>query len=57
MRVGIIIEPRNEISNKAACATSKGSDQPVHTRSLILVITSQNASLLEITVVAQLLLQ
>ena len=26
---------RYEISNKVVCATSKGSDQPAHTRSLI----------------------
>ena len=28
-------EPVNGISNNVVCATSKGSDQPVHTRSLI----------------------
>ena len=27
-------EPRHEISNNMACATSKGSDQPGHTRRL-----------------------
>ena len=27
--------PWHEISNNVVCATSKGSDQPVHTRSLI----------------------
>ena len=27
-----IYEPRHEISNNVVCATSKGSDQPVHTR-------------------------
>ena len=31
----IIIEPRHEISNNVVCATSKGSDQPAHMRSLI----------------------
>ena len=31
----IIFEPRLEISYNAVCATSKGSDQPAHTRSLI----------------------
>ena len=31
----IITEPVHEISNNVVCATSKGSDQPVHTRSLI----------------------
>ena len=30
-----INEPRHEISNNVVCATSKGSDQPAHTRSLI----------------------
>ena len=28
-------EPRYEISNNVVCATSKGSDQPAHKRSLI----------------------
>ena len=28
-------EPVQEISNNVVCATSKASDQPVHTRSLI----------------------
>ena len=28
-------EPRHEISNNVVCATSKGSDQPAPTRSLI----------------------
>ena len=31
----IKFEPRHEISNNVVCATSKGSDQPAHTRSLI----------------------
>ena len=30
-------EPRHEISNNVVCATSKASDQPAHTRSLIRV--------------------
>ena len=30
-----IFELRHEISNIVVCATSKGSDQPAHTRSLI----------------------
>ena len=30
-----LIEPQHEIFNNVVCATSKGSDQPVHTRSLI----------------------
>ena len=31
----INFESRHEISNNAVCATSKDSDQSVHTRSLI----------------------
>ena len=31
----IIIEPWHEISNNVVCTTSKASDQPAHTRSLI----------------------
>ena len=34
-------EPRHEISNNVVCATSKGSDQPVHTRSLIRALISR----------------
>ena len=30
-----LYEPRHEISNNVVCVTSKGSDQPAHTRSLI----------------------
>ena len=35
-KVGVeyIIEPRHEISNNVACATSKCSDQPEHTCSV-----------------------
>ena len=33
-------EPRYEIYNNVVCATSKGSDQPVHTRSLIRAFAS-----------------
>ena len=33
--VALIFEPRHEISNNVVYATSKGSDQPAHTRSLI----------------------
>ena len=32
-------EPRNEICNNVVCVTSKGSDQPAHTRSLIRAFT------------------
>ena len=31
----ISFEPVHEISNNVVCATSKGSDQPAHTRRLI----------------------
>ena len=34
------IEPRHEISNNVVCTTSKGSDQPAHTRSLIRAFAS-----------------
>ena len=34
-------EPEHEISNNVVCATSKGSDQPVHTRSLIRAFASR----------------
>ena len=36
-----IFEPRHEISNNVVCATSKGSDQPAHTRSLIRAVASR----------------
>ena len=36
-----IIEPRHEISNNVVCATSKGSDQPAHTRRLIRAFASR----------------
>ena len=36
-----IIEPRHKISNNVACATSKDSDQPAHTRSLIRAFASR----------------
>ena len=34
-------EPRHEISNNVICATSKDSDQPAHTRSLIRAFASR----------------
>ena len=37
----IIIEPRHEISNNVVCATSKVSDQPAQTRSLIRIFASR----------------
>ena len=33
-------EPRHEISNNVVCTTSKVSDQPAHTRSLIRTFAS-----------------
>ena len=36
-----IIEPRHEISNNVVCVTSKASDQPAHTRSLIKAFASR----------------
>ena len=35
-----ILEPRHEVSNNVVCATSKGSDQPAQTRSLIRAFAS-----------------
>ena len=37
----IIYEPWHGISNKVVCATSKASDQPAHTRSLIRAFASR----------------
>ena len=37
----IYIEPVHEISNNVVCATSKASDQPAHTRSLIKAFASR----------------
>ena len=37
----IINESRHGISNKVVCATSKASDQPAHTRSLIKAFASR----------------
>ena len=36
-----LYEPRHEISNNVACETSKASDQPSHTRSLIKAFASR----------------
>ena len=43
MAIGFLInnEPVHEISNNAVCATSKTSDQPVHTHSLIRAFASR----------------
>ena len=35
------IEPVHEISNNVVCATSKASDQPAHTRSLLKAFASR----------------
>ena len=35
MKLNLTFEPRHEISNNVVRASSKGSDQPAHTRSLI----------------------
>ena len=40
-RKSYIFEPRHEISNNVACAISKASDQPAHTRSLIRAFASR----------------
>ena len=42
IKVGFIsYEPVREISNNVVCATSKASDQPAHTRSLIRAFASR----------------
>ena len=41
----IINEPVHEISNNVVCATSKASDQPVHTSSLIRAFASRSSIL------------
>ena len=41
IRVEITCETRHEISNNVVCATSKGSDKPAHTRSLIRAFASR----------------
>ena len=39
--IAFIFDPVHEISNKVVCATSKASDQPAHTRSLIRAFASR----------------
>ena len=39
--VFICFEPVHEISNNVVCATSKATDQPAHTRSLIRAFASR----------------
>ena len=38
---GLIYEPGHDISNNVVCATSKASDQPAHTRSLVRAFASR----------------
>ena len=45
-----IFAPGHEISNNEICATSKGSDQPAHTRSLIRAFASRYMYLNEVPV-------
>ena len=40
-RYEILLEPVHEISINVVCATSKASDQPAHTRSLIRAFSSR----------------
>ena len=44
--VTVLIEPVHEISNNVVCVTSKATDQPVHTRSLIIAFASHLSILL-----------
>ena len=37
----LLYEPVHEVSNNVVCATSKASDQPAHTRSLIRAFPSR----------------
>ena len=39
--ISVLYELRHEISYNVVCATSKGSDQPGHTRSLIRAFASR----------------
>ena len=39
--ISVIYEPVHEISNNEVCATSKTSDQPAHTHSLIRAFASR----------------
>ena len=41
MAMDASFEPRHEIFNNVVCATSKASDQPAHTRSLIRAFASR----------------
>ena len=39
--LAVKIEPRHQISNNVVCASSNGSDQPAHTRSLFRAFASR----------------
>ena len=41
LQYSLSLEPRHEISNNMVCVTSKASDQPAHTHSLIRAFTSR----------------
>ena len=41
LQIDVLYEPVHEISNNVVCATSKASDQPAHTRSLIRAFASR----------------
>ena len=43
--VDYTIEPVHDISNNVVCATTKASDQPAHTRSLIRAFASRSSIL------------
>ena len=45
VKSSLLYEPVHEISNNLVCATSKGSDQPAHTRSLIRAFASRLSTL------------
>ena len=49
----LIYVPRRDISNNVVCATSKASDQPAHTRSLIRVFASRLNSLTSVALLAE----
>ena len=40
--LSFVYEPQHEISNNVVCATSKASDQPTHTGSLIRAFASRS---------------
>ena len=46
-------EPVHEISNNVVCATSKASDQPAHTRSLIRAFANRLNILMSVNLLAE----